>query len=204
VKNTTLFLTAVFMAIVASQILAMNIYDDPRTIFSYKDKQLAPEVDIMHVATKISGNDQLVFQVKTRGERETGETSDYVLLKIRHDQTFALIIPVNRASEQKALLYQSSTQTEPTGQTQLPRKFDQLISDTGFTARHIDNGIEFLIPIDWINFGTLLSYDAYTIQANSDGHQLYINKIYDQARKGREEKLFPAFTLLNKLCSPKR
>lgn len=65
-------------------------------------------------------------------------------------------------------------------------------------------GAEFIVPLAWFNFGADLGFDAYAIQANIQGNQLQINKIYDQRIGNKEIKLFSAITLLNKLCSPKR
>ncbi|HRQ06458.1 MAG TPA: DUF1292 domain-containing protein, partial [Nitrosomonas halophila] len=66
---------------------AMSLYDDPRMIYSYKDKALAPEIDILQVSTRISPDDELVFQVKTRGERAMGAIGDYYLVKIHQTST---------------------------------------------------------------------------------------------------------------------
>ena len=64
---------------------------------------------------------------------------------------------------------------------------------------------EFNLPLDWLNFGAHLGFDAYTVQARIDGNSLEISKIYDRARKGRQgNKLISTITLLNKIRSPQR
>lgn len=39
------------------------------------------------------------------------------------------------------------------------------------------------MPLDWIDFNTNFSFDAYTVQARIKGDTLKISKVYDWARK---------------------
>jgi hypothetical protein len=71
---------------------AMQIDTDPRTIVSFMDKALSPELDILSVATDISPDDHLVFQVKTRGERVEGEAGDHLLLRILHGRVYVFLV----------------------------------------------------------------------------------------------------------------
>ena len=184
---------------------AMNIEADPRTIISFMDRSISPELDILRVTTDISPDNHLVFQVKTKGKWDNGEDNDYLLLQILHEKTYALLIPLNEKKESRILVYEGDLQSE-----------SQLISiafsesaltnlHAGFDAKHIHRGAEFTVPLDWVNFGADFSFDAYTVQAEVQDNSLQISKVYDQARKGRpEEKRITAITLLNNICSPKK
>lgn len=183
---------------------AMSLYDDPRMIYSYKDKAIAPEIDILQVSTQISPDDELVLQVKTRGERAMGAIDDYYLVKIHQTRTHALVIPVNRAEGSGIQLYAGLDPSDGLVPYQLPQRFIEADTNHPFKVAYIDNGFEVYIPLSWINFAATFSYDVYTVRADREGQHLTLENVYDQARKGREEPKVPALTLVNRLCSPKR
>ncbi|SDY02146.1 hypothetical protein [Nitrosomonas halophila] len=183
---------------------AMSLYDDPRMIYSYKDKALAPEIDILQVSTLISPNDELVIQVKTRGERATGEIGDYYLVKIHQISTHAFVIPVSRTEASGIQLYAGLEQSDDLEPYRLLKRFIEADTNHPFRMAYIDNGFEVYIPLSWINFAATFSYDVYTVRAGREGQHLTLENVYDQARKGREEPKIPALTLVNRLCSPKR
>lgn len=184
---------------------AMQIDADPRTIVSFMDKALPPELDILSVATDISPDDRLVFQVKTRAERTEGNPADYLLLRILHGKVHAFLIPINKEDGHKILAYESALQSD---NPVLPKTLEatrEIGLPAGLDARRIVNGAEFVLPIDWIDFGGDFGFDAYTVKASVQGNVVKIAEIYDQAGKGRGGKnTFSAITLLNKLCTPQR
>ncbi|MCW5599535.1 MAG: DUF1292 domain-containing protein [Nitrosomonas sp.] len=199
-KNLTLLL----FFIIVNPVLAMKVDPDPRTIISFMDKSLPPELDILRVTTDVSSNNRLIFQVKTKGERMCGDNSDYLLLEILHEKTYLLLIPLDKEKESAVLIYKSLLQSENPIWSNISQQFKKYTHPLSFSAKHILRGAEFSIPLEWINFGTHFSFDAYTVQASMQGDMLQIIKIYDQARKGRQEaRQFSAITLLNKICSPK-
>lgn len=182
---------------------AMEINVNPRSIISSLDKSLAPELDILRVTTEISSDNRIVFQVKTKGERDQGNEDDYLLLQILHEKAYVFLIPVNKKEEINALIYDDIFNKDYALSREFKRSPSNLIAD--LNLNRITNGAEFLIPLDWINFGADFGFDAYTVQAEVNRDMIKIIKIYDQAGKARKsEKLFSAILLLNKLCAPKR
>jgi len=74
-----------------------------------------------------------------------------------------------------------------------------------FHAERIHHAINFFLPIYWVNFSNTLGYNTYTVEAKLTDHSVYIEKIYDQAGKGRKTaKQFSAITLMNTLCATRR
>lgn len=184
---------------------AMQIDADPRTIVSFMDKALSPELDILSVTTDISPDNHLVFQVKTRGERVEGAAANYLLLRILHRKVHVFLIPINKGDGDKVLMYERALQSD---NTILPRAL-KASGENGLpavlNARRIVNGAEFILPLDWIDFGGDFGFDAYTVKAHVHGNIVEIAEIYDQAGKGRGgSNTFSAITLLNKLCTPQR
>src|SRR5690606_28500656 len=160
---------------------AMQIDADPRTIVSFMDKSLSPELDILSVATDISPDNHLVFQVKTRGERADGETADHLLLRILHRKVRAFLIPINKEGGAKVLAYESALQPDNPA---LPQALEVPRGNglpAGLDARRIVNGAEFTLPIDWIDFGVDFGFDAYTVKVHRRGNIAEIVEIYDQA-----------------------
>jgi hypothetical protein len=186
-------------------VFAMSNYDDPRMLLSFKDKSLTPELDILRVKVKVSLDNQLIFEVKTRGERINGETGDYFLLQFINGKSYTLLVSINRIKGDKVLVYENTLQSKPNTPSFLPKGLKKLSPKAGFSAIRIHHGIEYFIPIDWIDFGNDFSYDVYTAQASIQGDTLHIGEVYDQAGKGRkEEKRFSAITLLNELCTTRK
>ena len=199
-----LALVLILLFFIAAQAFSMEINVNPRSIISSLDKSISPELDILRVTTDISADNHIIFQVKTKGERIEGEEDDYLLLQILHEKTYIFLIPINKNKENKVLSYKNTLQMDST----LPKVFEEskeysLLTD--LSAKRILNGVEFSLPLDWINFNADFGFDAYTVKASIKDETLHIYKIYDQAGKGRNrEKLFSAILLLNKLCAPKR
>lgn len=194
---------ALLFLIAAGSSWAMQIDADPRTIISSMDKALLPELDILRVTTAISGDDQVVFQVKTRGERIDRDDGDYLLLQISGERAHILLIPINQPKG-NGLIYEGLLQPEGQRLPQTFNKADEKGLHPGFSAKHILHGGEFSIPVEWMDFGSDFSFDAYTVKADIRGNTLTIGEIHDWARKGREEKRISAIALLNKLCAPGR
>ncbi|PTQ82258.1 hypothetical protein C8R21_10518 [Nitrosospira multiformis] len=184
---------------------AMQIDADPRTIVSFMDKGLSPELDILSVTTDISPEDHLVFQVKTRGERAQGEVADHLLLRILHGKVYVFLIPINKENGNKVLMYETALQPD---YPLLPQVLEQ--SRENDMPRHLKvervaRGVEFTLPLEWIDFGKDFGFDAYTVSAQVQGDTLEISRVHDQAGKGRGgSNKFSAVTLLNKLCTPQR
>ncbi len=197
-------LVPVILLIMTGPASAMQIEADPRSIVAFMDKSLSPELDILRVTTDISPDNHLIFQVKTRGERLQGENNDYLLLYIMQEKTYVLLLPINKGKESQVLVYERLPQSESNEVSRILGKFKEDKHSADFNATSIFRGGEFSIPLDWLDFNADFSFDAYTVQASIHGDTLQINKVYDQARKGRpEEKRFSAIALLNKICSPK-
>ncbi len=194
-----------FLFMIARPVAAMQIEADHRTISSFMDKSLTPALDILQVTTDISADNHLLFRVKTRGEQVDEENNDYVLLQILHEKTYLFLLPLNKTKTEKALVYEGTLDPENHKLSETSGKFTEYNLPAGFTATRTVRGAEFTIPLDWINYAADFNFDAYTIQASTPGNTLQIDKVYDQARKGRkEEKRYSAITLLNKICSPKK
>jgi hypothetical protein len=197
-------LVPVILLIMTGPASAMQIEADPRSIVAFMDKSLSPELDILRVTTDISPDNHLIFQVKTRGERLQGENNDYLLLYIMQEKTYVLLLPINKGKESQVLVYERLPQSESNEVSRILGKFKEDKHSADFNATSIFRGGEFSIPLTWLDFNADFSFDAYTVQASINGDILQINKVYDQARKGRpEEKRFSAIALLNKICSPK-
>ena len=73
---------------------AMNNYDDPRVVLSYMDSSLEPARDILRLTTEVSDNQELVFQVKMRGEGAKSGARDYVLLQVWQDRSHLWLVPL--------------------------------------------------------------------------------------------------------------
>lgn len=184
---------------------AMNMYDDPRTILSFRVKGLLPELDILRVMVTLSPDDELVFQIKTKGKRQQGANQDYLLLQILHEKNYVLLVSLDKERENEVLVYENRLSPEEIPRLMVNQQFQLSSLSVQFSARHVSQGTEFSVPLEWINFGEDFGYDAYTVQARLQGNRLQISRIYDQARKGQHEpKRFSTITLLNRICSPQR
>lgn len=186
-------------------VCAMSMYDDPRTILSFRDKALSPELDILRVMVTLSPASQLIFQVKTKGERQSGAADGYLLLQILHGKHYILLIPINAQQTSHGLVYERTLQSEDAPPVLVGRKFQTVASSDGFAVKRIPQGVEFIVPLEWIDFSVDFGYDAYTVQARLQDGSLQVSHIYDQAGKGRPgPNRFSAITFLNRICSPQR
>lgn len=193
------------LLIVSLTASAMQIDADPRVIVSFMDKSLSPELDILSVATDISADNHLVFQVKTRGERADGEAGDHLLLRILNGKIYGFLIPINKKDGDKVLMYESAPQHDSAVLPQVLETSRGNARPVALNAKRIVNGAEFILPLDGIDFGENFGFDAYTVKAHLQGNIVEITEIYDQAGKGRSGRnIFSAVTLLNKLCTPQR
>lgn len=206
--NRVLTLLAIFVLTGISPVSAMNIYDDPRILISYMDRSLTPEQDILRVTVNVTPDNFLVFQVKTRGEQHGREHSDHFLLRVTNGKPYILLVPIDKEMGDKVFMYEDAIESENNMLLESaikPITFNASDLQTKISARHIRNGVEFSIPLDAINFGNNFGYDAYTVQASMQADTLQINRVYDQAGKGRGEvKQYAAITLLNKLCATRK
>lgn len=183
---------------------AMSNEDDPRLLASYMDKSLSSELDILRVTAQTLPG-KLVFQIKTRGEPVDGETGNYFLLQITNDKPYLFLVPVNNTSKDNILMYEGISQSEHIALAESVNTLKRMVLPPGFSMQRIHHGIEFSLPLDWIDFSSNLSYDAYTAHADTQESVLKINEIHDQAGKGRKnKKQYSAITLLNKLCATRR
>lgn len=202
-KRWTLLLILLFMMVGTAS--AMRLDADPRSIISFLDKSIAPELDILRVKTDISPDNHLIFQVKTKGKWIDVNDHDYLLLQILHEKTYALLVPLNEELGGKVLVYEGDLQTDNPLMSIAFKESEVDNIHTDFNVKYILRGAEFTVPLEWINFGADFSFDAYTIKAKVEGDSLKISEVYDQARKGRsQEKKISAITLLNNICSPKK
>lgn len=184
---------------------AMQIEADPRTIVSFMDKGLSPELDILSVTADISPDNHLVFQVKTRGERERGEAADHLMLRILHGKVYVFLIPINKENGNKVLMYESPLRPDYSLLPQVLEQSRENDMPCHLKVERVARGVEFTLPLDWIDFGKDFGFDAYTVSAQVQGDTLEISRVHDQAGKGRSgSNKFSAVTLLNKLCTPQR
>lgn len=203
--NKMILIVILFMA--TKSVFSMTIDPDPRIIVSFMDKTISPELDILRVMAGISSdNNHLIFEVKTRGERLQGSKRDYLLLHITHGKTYVLLLPINKEKENQVIVYERLSQSNGDDHASpILGRFTRNSSLMNFNIIPISQGGEFSIPLDWIDFNTNLSFDAYTVQAKVKGNTLEIDKVYDWARKGRthiNKESLSAITLLNKICTP--
>jgi len=193
------------LLLITGPVAAMQIEADPRTIISFMDKSLPPELDILRVTTDISPENHLIFQVHTKAERLSDGDGDYMVLSIQHEKTYVLLMPLNRKPDEEISIYAGELRPGIPISTIKFKESEISRIHTDFSARYIDRGVEFTVPLNWINFGADFGFDAYTVRANKQANILQIITIYDQARKGRiEEEPISAITLLNTICSPKK
>ncbi len=202
---THFFMVFLQLILIVSPVFGMRIDADPRMIISFVDHSLPPELDILRVTTDLSEDNHLIFRIQTKGERISGDRNDYVVLNIQHEKTYAMIIPLNKEVDETIRIFEgkllSSGQiiSSPLEQSNISDEYPE------FNAKHITRGVEFRIPLEWINFSADFSFDAYTISAKIQKQILYINKVYDQARRSNlSTSQISAITLLNAICSPKK
>ena len=75
----------------------------------------------------------------------------------------------------------------------------------GFTARRVPRGVEFRVPLAWIDYSEKIAFDAFTIRGRLADTTFRIEEVYDQAGKARkEERRVSPVTLLNNLCATRK
>ena len=189
---------------VASPCFAMNNYDDPRVILSYMDKSLLGAQDILRVTTTIS-DDRLVFQVKTREQAQLPGENDYLLLQFWQNRSHQILIPLGAGRGDTVLSYVSDAGPDPTTHVLAPGELSNSSGSPSFTVRRIPRGVEFLVPVTWLDYSQELGFDAYTVRGKVGPTSFAIETIYDQAAKGHHgERFISPFMLLNKLCATRK
>jgi hypothetical protein len=199
------FIVFLQLALMASPVSGMRIDADPRMIISFADQSLPPELDILRVTTDVSEDNHLIFRIQTKGERISGDRNDYVLLNIQHEKTYAIVIPINKETDGTVRIFEGEFLSSGPLTSSALKQSGLSDEHTGFNAKHIGRGVEFRMPLDWINFGADFGFDAYTVSATEQDQLLHIHTIYDQARRGNlSTTQVSAITLLNAICSPKK
>ena len=188
-----------------AQFLAMSNYDDPRVVLSYMDRSLAGARDILRLNTSVEGDTHLVFEIKTRAPEQPPEAGDYVLLQLSQGRAVQLLVPIDPALGDAVLDYQRDL--APGGEA--PGLAGSVLkpgSGRGvFTARRVPRGIEFLVPLAWVDFGEKISFDAFTVKGQPTPTTFQVEAVYDQAGKGQKTRpRHSPITLLNKLCATRK
>ena len=197
-----LLITALLL-LAATSVNAMEINLDPRSIISSRDNSLSPELDILRVTTDISNDDQLLFRIRNRGEAIEGNENNYYILNILHNKHYFLVVPLNAQQESTVSIYEASLDNPDLSLSQHYSSTQE--KDLTVSMSRIANGVILSVPIAWIDFSKNIGFDAYTAEITRQGDKMQVVYIYDQAIKSKaREKMFPAITLFNKLCAPKR
>ena len=197
-----LLITALLL-LAATSVNAMEINRDPRSIISSRDNSLSPELDILRVTTDISNDDQLLFRIRNRGEAIEGNENNYYILNILHNKHYFLVVPLNAQQESTVSIYEASLDNPDLSLSQHYSSTQE--KDLTVSMSRIANGVILSVPIAWIDFSKNIGFDAYTAEITRQGDKMQVVHIYDQAIKSKaREKMFPAITLFNKLCAPKR
>ena len=197
-----LLITALLL-LAATSVNAMEINLDPRSIISSRDNSLSPELDILRVTTDISNDDQLLFRIRNRGEAIEGNENNYYILNILHNKHYFLVVPLNAQQESTVSIYEASLDNPDLSLSQHYSSTQE--KDLTVSMSRIANGVILSVPIAWIDFSKNIGFDAYTAEITRQGDKMQVVHIYDQAIKSKaQEKMFPAITLFNKLCAPKR
>lgn len=198
----SLLITALLL-LAATSVNAMEINRDPRSIISSRDNSLSPELDILRVTTDISNDDQLLFRIRNRGEAIEGNKNNYFILDILHNKHYFLVVPLHAQQESTVSIYEASLDNSDLSLSQYYPSTQE--KDLTVSMSRIANGVILSIPIAWIDFSKNIGFDAYTAELTKQSDKMQVVHIYDQAIKSKtQEKMFPAITLFNKLCAPKR
>ena len=195
-----------FMLMAALPGIAMNNYDDPRIVLSYMDKDLDPARDILRLHTDISDEQQLVFQVKMRGEGESASRGDYVLLQVWQERAHLWLVPLGSSDPgDRALAYEGSTALRGLSQTLESGEIDASLREADFTVKRISRGVEYAVPLEWLDYGQKVGFEAYTVRGRKTESSFVIEEIYDRAAKGdREQHIVSPIMLLNNLCATRK
>lgn len=189
----------------ASPVPAMSNYDDPRVVLSYMDRSLSGARDILRVTTSVSGDTHLVFEVKTRAADSDPEAHDYVLLQISQGRSYQLMVPIDPDSGDVVLDYERELAPGGGARTLAGSELTAGSGDPGFTARRVPRGVEFWIPLAWVDYSEKIAFDAFTVRGQPSDRTFWIDEVYDQADKARkEERRVSPVTLLNNLCATRK
>jgi len=205
VKRLSCLVGAAACLLLAAPGLAMNGYDDPRVVLSFMDRSLQAAHDILRLTTRISGDEELVFQVKLRGEVAQTRGDEYVLLQLQHQRSHLWLVPLGSSEGGASLSYQGDPFDLEGSRRISNGQLDVAAAEAGFTARHIPHGVEFSIPLSWLDYGEEIGFDAYTVQGRPTETSFVIEEIYDRAIKGSmvERRVSPIM-LLNNLCATRK
>ena len=183
----------------------MNNYDDPRVVLSYMDSSLEPARDILRLTTEVSDNQELVFQVKMRGEGAKSGARDYVLLQVWQDRSHLWLVPLRLDQAEGVLAYEMDRVIPDSSQVLVTGELAALAGDLDFTASRIQRGVEFSVPLSWLDYREEIGFDAYTVRGRPAGDSFVIEEVYDQAAKGsRDPHRVSPIKLLNNLCATRR
>ena len=186
-----------------SPVGAMNNYDDPRVVLSYRDGSLDGARDILRVATSVRDDTHLVFEVKTRSGEMEPLAQDYLLLQISQQSTRHLLVPIDPAVGNSVVDYEADSPPGPTGLA--GARLRPGPGAPAFRARRIPQGVEFLVPLSWIDYGEEIAFDAFSVRGRPSRGDFVIDAVYDRAAKGRGElRRVSAITLLNNLCATRK
>lgn len=184
---------------------AMSTYDDPRVVLSYMDKALTGERDILRVATSVLGDEYLIFEVKTRADEGGSGRDDYVLLEISQRRSHQFLIPIGAEFGAAVRIYEREPAPDGGSGGLEGSELKAGESEGGFTSRRVRHGVEFQVPLAWIDFREGISFDAFTVRGRSSGDTFRVEQVYDQAGKGRTAAApFSPIMLLNNLCATRR
>ena len=198
--------TAVILLLAAAPgVLAMNNYDDPRMILSYMDKSLPGARDILRVTTSISNDDELIFRVKTRAEAKKATSGDYLLLQVRQSRSHQFLVPIGPEFGDSVLAYQEDPLAPGDSPDLQPGNSLSSSGASALNARRIANGVEFVVPLTWLDFSEKIGFDAYAVRGQASADNFLISEVYDRAAKGmKRDRMISPITLLNNLCATRR
>ena len=196
---------AVFALSASYHALAMNNYDDPRVVLSYMDKSLDGSRDILRLTTTVDGNTHLAFEVKTRAEERNPQPGDYLLLEISQGRSHQLLVPIDPELGDDVLAYEQELAPGGGIRTLAESNLKAGSRDGVFRARRVPRGVDFLVPLAWIDYHEKIAFDAFTIRGQPSGEAFLVAEVYDQAGKGQNERRrFSPITLLNNLCATRK
>ena len=199
------FAIAVLLLAAAPSALAMNNYDDPRTILSFMDKSLPGARDILRVTTSISDDGELVFRVKMRAEPETAMSGDYLLLQVRQSRSHQFLVPIDPEFGDSVLAYSDASLASSNNPGLQPGHALSSSPASALNARRIASGVEFVLPLTWLDYGEKIGFDAYAVRGQPSADGFLVAEVYDRAAKGmKRDRMISPITLLNNLCATRR
>ena len=186
-------------------VLAMDNYDNPRILRSFRDNNLPPHADILRVKARMKPEQGIVFEVKLRNEatKDVPEDTVYALEITQGETPVILLASVVKESDKQSAAWRLTAYQEggdikkAIDSGELARK----PAEAPYDVRYIDKGIEFLVPLERLDFTTPLTYDAYTLNRTFLDEDRISGKLLDHANKGRKSrKTMSPIMLFNTLC----